>query len=168
MPESYHVRIAQGAARLQRRPLHHLRRRRVRAAPRAQLPRGRRGARPARRELTTSSTSSPCATRCSRSSTSSTTACCCRRSTRRSTSPSTGGDAGEVVATHGKRRWVFPRQRLRAAARGQHHGRAARPVHRRQAAAGPRRPPPAVTRLEVAVDECDGQWGVYRWTAGRS
>ena len=76
------------AARLQRRPLHHLRRRRLRADPRAQLPRLLRGRGPARRRIATSSTSSPSATRCRRSSTASTTACSCRCGIRRSKSSS--------------------------------------------------------------------------------
>jgi 6-pyruvoyltetrahydropterin/6-carboxytetrahydropterin synthase len=71
-----------------------------------------------------------------------------------------GGADGEVVATHGSRRWSFPRGDC-----------VLLPVANTTAEmlaayiAGellPRLPAPP-TRLEVAVDECDGQWGVYRW-----
>jgi 6-pyruvoyltetrahydropterin/6-carboxytetrahydropterin synthase len=73
-----------------------------------------------------------------------------------------GGEQGEVVATFGKRRWVFPRQdcvllpvanstaELLATYIAQ---RLVESLNSLQAAG---------TSLEVGVDECDGQWGVYR------
>jgi 6-pyruvoyltetrahydropterin/6-carboxytetrahydropterin synthase len=75
-----------------------------------------------------------------------------------------GGEQGEVVAAFGKRRWVFPRQdcvllpvanttaELLARYIAQ---RLTESLNTLQATA---------TRLEVGVDECDGQWGVYRWS----
>ena len=73
-----------------------------------------------------------------------------------------GGAEGEVVATHDSKRWVFPRgdcvllpvanttAELLAAHIGQ------------ELLAGL---PMTPSRLEIAVDECDGQWGVFRWDA---
>ena len=74
-----------------------------------------------------------------------------------------GGDDGEVVATHERRRWVFPRhdcvllpvanttaELLARYIAEQLLASFAPPVRR------------ALTQLEVGVDECDGMWGVYR------
>ena len=75
-----------------------------------------------------------------------------------------GGDEGEVVVTHGRRRWVFPRNdcillpmqnttaellaRYIAAETKALLGPAGESLH----------------SIEVGVDECDGQWGVHRVT----
>lgn len=75
-----------------------------------------------------------------------------------------GGESGEVVVTHGKRRWIFPRQdcvllpvaNTTAELLARHIADELRTVLSDVLSA------PA--RLEVGVDECDGQWGVYRWT----
>jgi len=76
-----------------------------------------------------------------------------------------GGENGEVVATHGKRRWVFPRQdcvllpvaNTTAELLAQYIATELRKNLGESIAT-------TVTRLEVGVDECDGQWGIYRWT----
>lgn len=73
-------------------------------------------------------------------------------------------EAAEVVATHGARRWVFPRQdcvllplaNTTAELLARHIGQELLAALSGPLAAAP-------TRLEIAVDECDGQWGVYRW-----
>jgi 6-pyruvoyltetrahydropterin/6-carboxytetrahydropterin synthase len=75
-----------------------------------------------------------------------------------------GGEGGEVVATHGKRRWIFPRQdcvllpvaNTTAERLAWHIGQ-----QLRNSLKGPMKSPPA--RVQVEVDECDGQWGVYVW-----
>jgi 6-pyruvoyltetrahydropterin/6-carboxytetrahydropterin synthase len=75
-----------------------------------------------------------------------------------------GGEAGEVVATHGRRRWVFPRQdcvllpvaNTTAERLAWHIGQ-----QLRSSLQGPMKSPPK--RVQVEVDECDGQWGVYVW-----
>lgn len=75
-----------------------------------------------------------------------------------------GGENGEVVATHGEKRWVFPRQdcvllpvanttaellaRYIAAELLESLGESMKP---------------AINCLEIGVDECDGQWGIYSW-----
>ncbi len=71
-----------------------------------------------------------------------------------------GEGEGEVLAQHGKRRWIFPRpdcvllpvKNTTAEMLAQHIG---------QQLLACLMPPP--TRLQIAVDECDGQWGVYTW-----
>jgi 6-pyruvoyltetrahydropterin/6-carboxytetrahydropterin synthase len=77
-----------------------------------------------------------------------------------------GGDA-EVVATHGARRWVFPRADcvLLPVANTTAEMLARHIADRLREALAPQLPAP-LTQLEIAVDECDGQWGVYRWHAG--
>lgn len=74
------------------------------------------------------------------------------------------GDAtGEVTATHGDKRWIFPAEDCVLLPIANTTAELlARHIGQQLAAALPIRP----TRLEVAVDECDGQWGVYRWDAG--
>ncbi|HEX6961667.1 MAG TPA: 6-carboxytetrahydropterin synthase [Lacipirellula sp.] len=76
-----------------------------------------------------------------------------------------GGEGGEVVVTHGKRRWVFPRQdcvllpvaNTTAELLARHIATLLRQSLDPSAQA-------AITQLEVGVDECDGQWGVCRWS----
>jgi len=76
-----------------------------------------------------------------------------------------GGENGEVVAAHGKRRWVFPRQdcvlvpvaNTTAELLAQFIATELRKNLAESIAT-------TVTQLEVGVDECDGQWGIYRWT----
>jgi 6-pyruvoyltetrahydropterin/6-carboxytetrahydropterin synthase len=76
-----------------------------------------------------------------------------------------GGEGGEVVAQHGERQWVFPRQdcvllevaNTTAELLARHIGQE---LLKSLAATLPRRP----DRVQVGVDECDGQWGVYEWT----
>lgn len=75
-----------------------------------------------------------------------------------------GGEAGEVVAVHGKRRWIFPRQdcvllpvaNTTAERLAWHIGE-----QLRNTLQGATKSLPA--RVQVEVDECDGQWGVYVW-----
>jgi 6-pyruvoyltetrahydropterin/6-carboxytetrahydropterin synthase len=75
------------------------------------------------------------------------------------------GETSEVVAQHGERRWTFPRAdcvllpvanttaellaKYIADELLEGFGEAERQ---------------SIGALEVGVDECDGQWGVYRWT----
>jgi 6-pyruvoyltetrahydropterin/6-carboxytetrahydropterin synthase len=75
-----------------------------------------------------------------------------------------GGEQAEVIAAFGKRRWVFPRQdcvllpvaNTTAELLARYIAeRLAESLTMLQATA---------THLEVGVDECDGQWGVYRWS----
>lgn len=76
---------------------------------------------------------------------------------------SAAGRATEVVAQHENRRWTFPREdcvllplanttaELLARYIGGELLKALETVL------------PKPERLEIAVDECDGQWGVYSW-----
>ncbi|RIK87964.1 MAG: 6-pyruvoyl tetrahydrobiopterin synthase [Planctomycetota bacterium] len=74
-----------------------------------------------------------------------------------------GGEAGEVTVVHGRRRWVFPRQdcvllpvaNTTAELLARYIAAELRPTLENVA---------GVHRIEVGVDECDGQWGVYRWS----
>lgn len=76
-----------------------------------------------------------------------------------------GGPDGEVVATHGQRRWVFPRgDCVLLPVANTTAELLARHIGQELLAAIPAKP----TSLQVAVDECDGQWGVYRWHADAS
>jgi 6-pyruvoyltetrahydropterin/6-carboxytetrahydropterin synthase len=75
-----------------------------------------------------------------------------------------GGTAGEVIARHGERRWVFPRQdcvllplaNTTAELLARHIAEQLRESLDKSVAA-------SITQLEVGVDECDGQWGIYTW-----
>ena len=75
-----------------------------------------------------------------------------------------GEEHHEVVATHGDRRWVFPRQDCvllplaNTTAELLAEYIAAQLL---EALDDAKVPTPA--GIQVAVDECDGQWGVYRW-----
>jgi 6-pyruvoyltetrahydropterin/6-carboxytetrahydropterin synthase len=77
-----------------------------------------------------------------------------------------GGEGGEVVATHGQRRWVFPRQdcvllpvaNTTAELLARYIAVQLREALGKQAS-------PSIAQLEVGVDECDGQWAVYRYLA---
>jgi 6-pyruvoyltetrahydropterin/6-carboxytetrahydropterin synthase len=73
-----------------------------------------------------------------------------------------GGADGEVQAVHGSRRWAFPRRDcvLLPVANTTAEMLAAYIAEELRL-----RLPEPPTRMEVAVDECDGQWGVYRWSA---
>lgn len=78
-----------------------------------------------------------------------------------------GGEEGEVVATHGRKRWVFPRHdcvllpipnttaELIARYIGEKLLDSLEPPVRR-----------VLCELEIGVDECDGMWGVYRRSIG--
>jgi 6-pyruvoyltetrahydropterin/6-carboxytetrahydropterin synthase len=72
------------------------------------------------------------------------------------------GADGEVTARHGARRWVFPRSECVILPIA---NTTAEMVAGHIAVELRRQLPGNITRLEVAVDECDGQWGVYRWSA---
>jgi 6-pyruvoyltetrahydropterin/6-carboxytetrahydropterin synthase len=74
-----------------------------------------------------------------------------------------GGEQNEVVATFGKRRWIFPRQdcvllplaNTTAELLARHIGeRLFESLNSLQSSA---------IQMEIGVDECDGQWGVYTW-----
>jgi 6-pyruvoyltetrahydropterin/6-carboxytetrahydropterin synthase len=79
-------------------------------------------------------------------------------------SPGTGGQADEVVAAYENRRWVFPRQdcvllpvaNTTAELVARYIADALREALAEKLA--------DAERVMVAVDECDGQWGVYEWT----
>jgi 6-pyruvoyltetrahydropterin/6-carboxytetrahydropterin synthase len=76
-----------------------------------------------------------------------------------------GGKDGEVTAVHGNRRWVFPRgDCVLLTVANTTAELLAKSIAQQLLPRLPERP----TRLEVAVDECDGQWGVYCWQAGES
>jgi 6-pyruvoyltetrahydropterin/6-carboxytetrahydropterin synthase len=80
-------------------------------------------------------------------------------------SESPSAEGGEVVATHGRRRWVFPRQdcvlldvaNTTAEMLATHIGQEL--LHTLSKTL-----PTPPDRVAVGVDECDGQWGVYEWT----
>jgi 6-pyruvoyltetrahydropterin/6-carboxytetrahydropterin synthase len=78
-----------------------------------------------------------------------------------------GGEKGEVVATHGQRRWVFPRQDCVLL---DVENTTAELLAKHIADATLASLDPAVrsalVSVELGVDECDGQWGVYRWRHG--
>jgi 6-pyruvoyltetrahydropterin/6-carboxytetrahydropterin synthase len=73
-----------------------------------------------------------------------------------------GGDGGDVTATFADKKWSFPRgdcvllplPNTTAEMLARYIG---------QQLLECLVPPPA--ELQIAVDECDGQWGVYRWRA---
>jgi 6-pyruvoyltetrahydropterin/6-carboxytetrahydropterin synthase len=73
--------------------------------------------------------------------------------------------SSEVVAQHGNRRWVFPRQDcvLLPMANTTAELLAKYIADQLQGALG-EEATNSLTRLEIGVDECDGQWGVYQWT----
>jgi 6-pyruvoyltetrahydropterin/6-carboxytetrahydropterin synthase len=73
-----------------------------------------------------------------------------------------GGGTGEVTAVHGQKRWIFPAEDcVLLSVANTTAELLARYIGQELLAALPIRP----TRLEIAVDECDGQWGVCRWDA---
>jgi 6-pyruvoyltetrahydropterin/6-carboxytetrahydropterin synthase len=73
-----------------------------------------------------------------------------------------GGGTGEVTAVHGQKRWIFPAEDcVLLSVANTTAELLARYIGQELLAALPIRP----TRLEIAVDECDGQWGVSRWDA---
>jgi 6-pyruvoyltetrahydropterin/6-carboxytetrahydropterin synthase len=76
-----------------------------------------------------------------------------------------GGESGEVVATHGARRWVFPRQDcVLLPVANTTAELLARYIAAELLLALGDAFTQTLTHVEVGVDECDGQWGVYRWT----
>ena len=79
--------------------------------------------------------------------------------------PGAAGEPGEVVVAHGERRWVFPRQDcvLLPVANTTAELLAKYIADELREALADKLPAPP-ERLSVAVDECDGQWGVYEWT----
>jgi 6-pyruvoyltetrahydropterin/6-carboxytetrahydropterin synthase len=76
----------------------------------------------------------------------------------------TGGEAGEILATYGRRRWIFPRQdcMLLPIANTTAELLASYIASQLKTALGAAMA--SISRLELGVDECDGQWGVYRWS----
>jgi 6-pyruvoyltetrahydropterin/6-carboxytetrahydropterin synthase len=70
--------------------------------------------------------------------------------------------AGEVLVSHGKRRWIFPREdcvllplaNTTAELLARHIANLLADSLAKRAGSRPE-------RIQVAVDECDGQWGVY-------
>jgi len=76
----------------------------------------------------------------------------------------TGGDGGEVVATHGKRRWVFPRRDcVLLPVANTTAELLARYIATELLTALGESVTGTLSQIEIGVDECDGQWGVYRW-----
>ncbi|MCC6494469.1 MAG: 6-pyruvoyl tetrahydropterin synthase family protein [Pirellulales bacterium] len=76
-----------------------------------------------------------------------------------------GGEAGEVTVTYGRRRWVFPRQDcVLLPVANTTAELIARYIATELRASLGETLDSACDQLEVGVDECDGQWGVYRWT----
>jgi 6-pyruvoyltetrahydropterin/6-carboxytetrahydropterin synthase len=75
------------------------------------------------------------------------------------------GDTSEVIAQHEKRRWTFPRADcvLLPVANTTAELLAKYIADELLAALG-EADRQSIDALEVGVDECDGQWGVYRWT----
>jgi 6-pyruvoyltetrahydropterin/6-carboxytetrahydropterin synthase len=72
----------------------------------------------------------------------------------------------EIVATYGERRWQFPAgDCVLLPVANTTAELLARYIAGKLLAALAGRTPTPPTRLEVAVDECDGQWGVFTWTA---
>jgi 6-pyruvoyltetrahydropterin/6-carboxytetrahydropterin synthase len=76
-----------------------------------------------------------------------------------------GGESGEVLATYGRRRWIFPRQdcALLPIANTTAELLASYIASQLKTELGDE-VIASITQLEVGVDECDGQWGVYRWS----
>ncbi len=74
------------------------------------------------------------------------------------------GQASEVVAQHGERRWTFPRADcvLLPVANTTAELLAKYIADELQESLGDATD--SLSTIEVGVDECDGQWGVYRWT----
>jgi 6-pyruvoyltetrahydropterin/6-carboxytetrahydropterin synthase len=76
------------------------------------------------------------------------------------------GEVSEVVAAHGQKRWTFPREdcvllpvaNTTAELLARYIGGE---LLEALSAAGA----PTPERLRIAVDECEGQWGVYEWEA---
>ncbi len=74
------------------------------------------------------------------------------------------GGAAEVIAAHDSRRWVFPRDECvllpvsntTAELLAKYIADRLRDLLGEVVVRG-------ISKLEVGVDECDGQWGVYRW-----
>jgi 6-pyruvoyltetrahydropterin/6-carboxytetrahydropterin synthase len=72
----------------------------------------------------------------------------------------------EIVATHGEKRWHFPAgDCVLLPVANTTAELLARYIAGKLLLALAGRTPTPPTRLEVAVDECDGQWGVYTWQA---
>jgi 6-pyruvoyltetrahydropterin/6-carboxytetrahydropterin synthase len=75
-------------------------------------------------------------------------------------------ESTEVIAVHGQKRWIFPREdcvllpvaNTTAELLAQYIGAE---LLESLTAAGQGTP----ARLRIAVDECEGQWGVYEWEA---
>jgi 6-pyruvoyltetrahydropterin/6-carboxytetrahydropterin synthase len=77
------------------------------------------------------------------------------------------GQASEVIAQHAECRWTFPRADcvlLPVANTTAELLAKYMADELLDALADSARE--SITALEVGVDECDGQWGVYRWTPG--
>jgi 6-pyruvoyltetrahydropterin/6-carboxytetrahydropterin synthase len=70
----------------------------------------------------------------------------------------------EVVVTHGDKRWAFPDgDCVLLPVANTTAELLARYIAGKLLLALAGRTPTPPTRLEIAVDECDGQWGVYAW-----
>jgi 6-pyruvoyltetrahydropterin/6-carboxytetrahydropterin synthase len=78
-----------------------------------------------------------------------------------------GGEGGEVVAAHGGRRWVFPREDcVLLPVANTTAELLARYIALDLLKALGEAVTATLTAVVVGVDECDGQWGVYRWVPG--
>ena len=88
-------------------------------------------------------------------------------STRRSTSPSSPAAKPAKSSPPTANAAGSSPGRTACCCRGQHDGRTAGPAHRRRNCSNrwAQPAPTSITRLEIGVDECDGQWGVYRYLA---
>jgi 6-pyruvoyltetrahydropterin/6-carboxytetrahydropterin synthase len=75
-----------------------------------------------------------------------------------------GGEAGEVTVTHGERRWVFPRSDCVLLPVANTTAELLARYIGGQLLAALELAVTRPSRLEVGVDECDGQWGVYTWS----
>jgi 6-pyruvoyltetrahydropterin/6-carboxytetrahydropterin synthase len=75
-----------------------------------------------------------------------------------------GDQRSEVVAQHGERRWTFPRADcvLLPVANTTAELLAKYIADELRQSLGDATD--SLSTIEVGVDECDGQWGVYRWT----
>ena len=150
----------QSGARLQCRPLHHVRRS-LRAAAWPQLPRRGRSGWPARRRFTRRRLLAHFAICSARSRTISTTTCCCRPSTQKF---EVAESNEEVTATFENRRWIFPHGDCRLLPLANTTAELlARYIGLSLLAALDIKLGFVPTQLRVELDECDGQLGIFEW-----
>lgn len=75
------------------------------------------------------------------------------------------GESSEVVAQHEHRRWTFPRgDCVLLPVANTTAELLAKYIAEELLEALGESSRDAISALEIGVDECDGQWGVYRWT----